>query len=378
MAEKENPTTQGMIMFPKTHSEVQQYLLSLFRLNRGRYVALCQTDKARDPQADALIQTLVKHHDDASVPITIEDVFCFECALLQLEPIGKIRRMAWNVRATYRALAGSSQYDLYLKSDPPDPQGYGPIVGTAPRVLLTDAELAANEADLRTDMHMLTGEIFRALALIPQREQLRNSTARTIGLQLILFWILALLIGRGLVSGSSSAQSQLWVVFPVCIAGATGAFISVQRRLQNLPINNDSPLGFYALYFGRKSLILSPIAGMVFSGLLYLVFSGGLVNGDLFPKITSRLDATRYVNETGNTKKNTSGSPDTSLDKSENHPMSFSYFTKDAGPENSTAWAKLLVWSFLAGFAEQLVPDILNRITSRQAAIEKVKDVKTG
>lgn len=470
-------------------TEVQNYLRSQFDLDKGRYAALPQTAKNADNQANKeaneVVQQLLAEYNVADPPpVKIEDVYCFECALLQMEPIGLLRRRAWIVRETYRALAGPSQYDLYLKSEPPDAQGRGPAAGGNQGAALTGDALTDNEAALRNDMHMLTGEVFRILSLMPQRERLRNATILRIGMGLVIFWIVVLALGIGTYNftvlsfmqkmmgtpiSPIASGDRLWVIFPVCVAGATGAFISVQRRMQNLPTGDTSAVGFYALYYGRKSLFWSPVAGVVFAGLLYLIFSAGLVQGNLFPRITNyvppansslamgadvqkprtfplhlpqnaqkpfatsakppaagiqsaadlvkppaagsqnaatSMPATASDNKahptegsdgqntppdvavgssvsassTANPTSATGGAspPSNSQDKPNTDRVGFLAYAYHTRPEDGTEWAKLLVWSFLAGFAEQLVPDILNRITNRQAAIDNTKEVKTG
>jgi hypothetical protein len=42
--------------------------------------------------------------------------------------------------------------------------------------------------------------------------------------------------------------------------------------------------------------------------------------------------------------------------------MPFNDFAIGLGPADSTEYAKAIVWAFIAGFAERLVPDTLDRI----------------
>jgi len=45
-------------------------------------------------------------------------------------------------------------------------------------------------------------------------------------------------------------------------------------------------------------------------------------------------------------------------------------FLKETGPVDGVAYALLIVWSFIAGFAERLVPDTLNRLVAKNEAIQ--------
>ena len=49
-------------------------------------------------------------------------------------------------------------------------------------------------------------------------------------------------------------------------------------------------------------------------------------------------------------------------------------FIEQLQPENTLDWGKLLVWSFIAGFAERFVPDTLDRLIARsEQSKNKVK-----
>jgi len=49
-------------------------------------------------------------------------------------------------------------------------------------------------------------------------------------------------------------------------------------------------------------------------------------------------------------------------------------FLKHTGPSDGTSYALLIIWSFIAGFAERLVPDTLNRLVTKN---EKIQGVST-
>jgi len=45
-------------------------------------------------------------------------------------------------------------------------------------------------------------------------------------------------------------------------------------------------------------------------------------------------------------------------------------FLRKTGPASGIAYALLIIWSFLAGFAERLVPDTLNRLVQKNIDVE--------
>jgi hypothetical protein len=86
------------------------------------------------------------------------------------------------------------------------------------------------------------------------------------------------------------------------------------------------------LHFFGSSLAVSAISGAIFATILYMLFAGELLQGGLFPQGRSLCLL---------------GAPDC-----------------DIPPKDL---AKLLIWCFIAGFAERFVPDALDRLVSRSA-----------
>jgi hypothetical protein len=74
---------------------------------------------------------------------------------------------------------------------------------------------------------------------------------------------------------------------------------------------------------------------MIGASVLFLAVAGNLVGGEMFPSFVCKIDdCNSFVGL-------------------------FSY-----GPEQVQDYAKVLVWSFLAGFSERLVPDSLRSLSA--------------
>jgi hypothetical protein len=125
------------------------------------------------------------------------------------------------------------------------------------------------------------------------------------------------------------------------LSGALGAFFSSLMRLYNF---QDLPRAlvareleglprFHLLVYSLVPAVVGAIAATV----IHMLFASGMLQGDLFPKFGC---------------KNSSGTCGT-----------FGSLIADWGPVNATDYAKVIVWGFIAGFAERLVPDTLQGLS---------------
>jgi hypothetical protein len=136
------------------------------------------------------------------------------------------------------------------------------------------------------------------------------------------------------------------------LTGALGAFFSALTRLYSfneLPrVLIDSDFKLPRLQLFMYSLI-PPIVGAIAALVLYMAFAANLITGDLFPHFA--------CNEP-------SGTP-SSL------PADCSKFgsllSSVDDPTKAADFAKVLVWSFIAGFAERLVPSTLDALSKAVA-----------
>lgn len=113
----------------------------------------------------------------------------------------------------------------------------------------------------------------------------------------------------------------------VGLAAILGSAINQPFRDDNA--DGSSEPSHPALYFLWKCAV-----AMAFAFLLYLVFMGGLLSGGLFPEFPSRTN------------------PFGSIDG----------FVLEVKPGSNADFAKLLVWSFVAGFSEKFVPNLIAKL----------------
>ncbi|MBS0180708.1 MAG: hypothetical protein JSR20_18295 [Nitrospira sp.] len=119
----------------------------------------------------------------------------------------------------------------------------------------------------------------------------------------------------------------------VLLFGALGSFVSQQRRLREFSDEDFELFNFSPMYKW-----LSPIGGAILAGILYLMFIGNLLAGGIFP-------AFKYP---------------------EKAEIGIQVIFQ-IGSSNPVDYAKLMFWSFIAGYSERFVTDLLGRFESQGA-----------
>jgi hypothetical protein len=139
----------------------------------------------------------------------------------------------------------------------------------------------------------------------------------------------------------ATGRGGVTIMIPVMVAGAGGAFVSSLRRLYGFedifPRRNYlrlfRRLDFYVIAYS----LVPALVGIIGAIMIYLIFAGGLLKGDLFPEFIC--------------------APDKNCDD-------FHGFVSNWMPKDAAANAKAIVWGFIAGFSERFVPNILNRLAT--------------
>jgi hypothetical protein len=166
------------------------------------------------------------------------------------------------------------------------------------------------------------------------RQMLMSLFLATLALVLVLGTLLLIFHFKFQSNDKTSAPSLLLIVM---MSGMLGALFSSLIRLysfKELPIiflNNNIPAldRWHLLIYG----FIPPFVGAIGATVLYLCFAGGMIGGDLFPKFVCQIGDGKCI--------------------------TFEHLIEKFGPGDAKDYAKALVWGFIAGFSERLVPDTL-------------------
>ncbi len=122
-------------------------------------------------------------------------------------------------------------------------------------------------------------------------------------------------------------------------AGIIGGFVGLQRRLKIMSEDDLTLLANSWVY-----VCLSPLVGGILAVVLYVLFISTLISGDLFPKFIP--DAVPKL------------TPDT---KELCIEVKKGFSDIFAVHGESVDYAKMMFWSFVAGFSERFVTDIISK-----------------
>ena len=358
--------------------------------------------------------------------LTWSDIYTFDLSLVDVRPPESLVRKAYDARTRYRSVAGQKEYDEYIASKPMDlgtvqvdPDAQPPKPG------------ASIERQLRADIKYLLSKFYLYYALLPVREALRDNLTKkavivTSGAVLLIAFGIALNVGGTFwIPGVEQYSSVVVTVLTVALAGIVGGCVSMLQRIQAAPTDGDALFNLAALTNGWRGILLSPLYGGIFACLLFILFAGQILNGSIFPTIVTpsrsavttstpapaaspsapASNVSRTPTPAGGVAGTDSpspspgvrvaptpsprsaaspaGSPDvrSAVIKADSSPspaqaastsrvLQIKDFLRETGPASGLAYALLIIWSFLAGFAERLVPDTLNRLVQKNSDLQ--------
>lgn len=326
--------------------------------------------------------------------LTWDDVYTFDLEILELLSDEDLVRKAYDMRAKYRSIAGARDYDAYIASKPPD-------LTTLQMESIKKTEDKSSVASevLRTDIRYLLGQFYLHYSLMPLREGLRDELTRRARKWTLIFLgifslliVLSQIIGLFLPGGSGLVDSTVEIVTStvgvVIFAGIMGGCVSMLQRIQSAPNEGDSLYNLAALSHGWKGISLSPLYGAIFAMLLYVLFTAGILKGAVFPEVeTLRVPSAPSATPSSTSSTQEPSAPMASTEATATAnlspvqtpsptpsqmaaPAPRSLPFSDTAPVDGKAYALLVIWSFIAGFAERLVPDTLNRLVTKNQSIQ--------
>jgi hypothetical protein len=258
-------------------------------------------------------------------------VFELEQLQVRLLPDDRLRAKAWSVRATYTSLVSRERWQQYMATNPPDLKDWNAPI----------ERVRCDVEDLLSGLHWWYVNAERREVSV-RALKVRLLVAVCVGMFLAL-----LCAGIGLQFHDSKLVQTcrpLAMTLYVLYAGFLGATTSTIRRIQPVadqPLSVSDPLlKAFALQKGNVGIYLSIAMGAIFALVLYLAFAAGLdaALGASAPAFVVDRPATMAA------------SVPQSL-------LGFLYLI----PKEAADVAKALIWSFVAGFSERLVPDMLDR-----------------
>lgn len=340
--------------------------------------------------------------------LTWSDIYSFDLALVDVRPAESLIRKAFDSRARYRSVAGQKEYDEYLASKPMD-LGSIPVDPDAdppkPNLLI--------ERELRADIRYLLSKFYLYYALLPVREELRDRLTKRAVLAttvVVFLGVLFLVLNMGgslVIRGLDQYLPVVVTVLTVMLAGIVGGCVSMLQRIQTAPSEGDALYNLAALTSGWRGIMLAPLYGGIFACVLFVLFAGGILNGSVFPTIVTPSRRVSSVTAspspviqnaaspapspaptaapTESPQPPVTGAPNSSSPpvvrteaqtpetpasgpsaaQSRSSVLQVKDFLRETGPSSGVAYALLIIWSFLAGFAERLVPDTLNRLVQK-------------
>jgi hypothetical protein len=280
------------------------------------------TQAAKDlegyPEAKALADDLASKYDTDKSSLKLTDVVMFEKMLTALLPEDALRRKASQLRDRFRKCVEPQEYQLYLETVPPD-------------------AATGDINKLRVDLLDLLDRMLWIYTIAPFREDMRSRISSRISVIFLAFitFIISIYIIYYEINILNHQSPVIPTLLVVVVVGMIGGVVSVQQRIQSTPTEGDAIRNVLSLSSGLFSVYMSPITGAVSATLLYLLFAGGLLTGALFPDMTNNPEKLEFL-------------------------FSFEHATSAHFPN----FARLIIWSFIAGFAERFVPDTLNRLVS--------------
>jgi hypothetical protein len=216
---------------------------------------------------------------------------------------------------------------------------------------------AATPEQLRGEAKALAMRVYRRFIMVPvvelQRTRQMNLLVRFMMYLTVLLAVFSYADAGWLddLDDSLVGPRHLYVIAAYC--GALGGAVSVIRRLYQIEPRREPTLIWLSLQHGGVSIIISPVFGAVFALVLVMIVNSGVVSGSLFSNFACGFWRDDYIDFLKKAKE---------MSSAESLGNFVDTLPRCTGPISQ--YAKLMLASFLAGWAERFVPDVLEKLTN--------------
>jgi hypothetical protein len=167
----------------------------------------------------------------------------------------------------------------------------------------------------------------------------RRQQIMLISRQLLIYSGIALAATSLLFAGGMWFGRNVFITAVVFGCGIMGGFVSIQQRLGSI---EDDELDLLSKSWA--SVLIIPLFGGIFALVLYVIFLTGILDLPIFPKF--------YI-------------PPFTNDRAVDLPA----FLQQTSPISGQDMAKVMFWSFVAGFSERFVPQVIRSVTSQTDSV---------
>ena len=287
-----------------------------FKLLSGEYALISTAAKSAAPEAVTVIDEIIRKQQVVG-EISWGDLHIYDKALLMMLPREQLECRFPVIVDMYQEIAGDKHRDGRV------------------RIPATELGSVSDEL-LRKQLGELADDIAVHLSLYAECRKYRSSIMKRLLYPMLVVF-------AAILSFVYFRDGEFPPLVYVIVSGSIGSLVSLIRRLQNSAGTDTNALNYLDLKYDRLSIYLTPAYGMIFSVILFLFFTSGLLTGDVFPSIMTPKD----------------------FEEESDVWEVMSNFVIGTYPLTGKDCAKMIIWSFIAGFAEQFVPDTLNRLITR-------------
>lgn len=271
------------------------------------------------------IKIIIDSYKEGTVVLGWSDVCALRVAIIDKLNVSELKIEEKHLKLRFKSIADEDQYHAYEE--------------------FVNSSDATDEVSLRSQVVYLANRLYWAYALATKGHEIRSCVSVVVSIIfiLLLFFMFAY-------SHVYAAPEKHDLLVSVACFGAFGAYISFHRRMSRLKIHSETFLSFLQLRSGYFDGVSALFSGALFALLVLILWESGVLSYILHGVFSKELLGVILPEKTPY-----------ELGCPTNIPSLFLCMSTNSSQD----FAKLLAISFLAGFAEKLIPDAIDGIVDR-------------